>query len=443
MTVVFAIAEGYDLGVMANALAPIVGEFGLTPLMVGLVVSIFMWAGVLASPLAANFLDSFGRKPSIAFAAVTIAAGNLCWAFAPNIIVIIIGRLIMGGGVGMGMVAVTTYICEVAPVGSRGMYVAVEEFCLNIGILSGLAAGALIVGVKNDWRIMVGIGAVLPLICAIFAMTPCLPESPRYLQASGKIDEAREVLLDLLHGDEEEVDKAFAQWKEEARIGQNSMNWSSALGAFLGSHFRMAVAAIGMGIFFFAVGVNIIVNYAIPVLIKNGMSSKSAAFAMVLLGVTKTISVFPGVVLMDRWGRNPLLLCSACICTCGHIVVAYGNLVHLGAIWIAIGFGIFFLGFSFGIGPVYYVYVSEVFDNSIRSKGVSASFVVRGVVGAIWALLYPLVAASTGFSTAYFILAGCSASAFVFFWFFCPETLGVPLENINDVFNVQKKTSMI
>eukprot|EP00746_Dinoflagellata_sp_MGD_P002697 gnl/MRDRNA2_/MRDRNA2_105270_c0_seq1.p1 gnl/MRDRNA2_/MRDRNA2_105270_c0~~gnl/MRDRNA2_/MRDRNA2_105270_c0_seq1.p1 ORF type:complete len:470 (+),score=53.24 gnl/MRDRNA2_/MRDRNA2_105270_c0_seq1:139-1548(+) len=442
LTIVFSIAEGYDLGVMANALEPLKEEFRLNSLMVGVVVSSFLWIGVIVSPLTGSLLDSMGRKFCICIAAALTAAGNLCWAFAPNVWVIIIGRIIMGSGLGIGIPAVTTYMAEVAPVNQRGMYVAVEEVCLSAGILLGFLSGALIVGLENDWRIMVGIGAVLPTMCAIVAPTSYLVESPRFLQGIGRVEEARQVLLELL-GDEEEVDKAFAKWAEEAQIRQHGLGWSSALSAFCGSHFRASLAAIGLGFWFMAIGPSIVGNYSASVLVASGMSRKHAAYVVVLVGVTKLVFTFLPFFLMDRWGRRPLLLTSVIICGCGHAIVTYAIFNYMGGIWIALGFCVFVVGFSSGIGPVFYVYTGEVFDNSIRAKGVGVSFFVYRLTASIWVFLFPVLSAAAGYEVSYLLLAGFCALAFIYIWCFCLETLGVPLESINDIFQGQKHASKI
>jgi MFS family permease len=222
LTVIASLAEGYDMGIVANAIGPMKDAFGLDPIMIGLVVSSAAFAAMLASMPAGTLIDSHGRKPVIAISAALIFAGNLFWALAPNIIVLIIGRIILGSGIGVGIGAITVYMAEVAPTHQRGLYVSMEMLFLDVGILCGYAAGALLIGVRHDWRILVGLGAVLPLVIFIFALTPLLPESPRFLQAVGRVEEAREVLLDLLHGDEQEVDNAFAQWA--AMSSQKSMD---------------------------------------------------------------------------------------------------------------------------------------------------------------------------------------------------------------------------
>jgi len=222
---------------------------------------------------------------------------------------------------------------------------------------------------------------------------------------------------------------------------QKGMDWSAAMSAFVGSHSRPAIAGIGAGIFVMLSGIGVVLNYSVLVLAENGMSNKSAAFALVLIGAVKTGTlVLPTCFLLERCGRRPLLLISPIIMGCACVFIAYGIYVDLGGIWIAIGLGMMGVGFSAGIGPVVFVYVSEVFGNSTRAKGVSCSFFLARLIGALWVLIYPVLTASIGISMVFCIFAGCNACALVFIWFFCPETLGVSLEDMNGIFQDQKVT---
>merc|ERR1719160_1747629 len=129
------------------------------------------------------------------------------------------------------------------------------------------------------------------------------------------------------------------------------------------------------------------------------------------------------------------MLTSTVIMACGVGLAAFSVHAHLGGLWVAVGFITFAIGFSTGIAPVFYVYVAEVFDNSIRAKAVSFVFAVRGLVGAVIVLVFPALTAAWGTAEAYGMFAVINTCLFVFIWVFCPETLGVPLEEVNDIFN--------
>lgn len=439
MTVVFSLAEGYDIGVIANALGPIQEDFGLTPVELGIFASSLWWAATLSSAFTGSIIDFLGRKVGLAVSAGVLFAGNLCWTLAPNFIVSLTGRIIVGLGLGIGVATIAVYMAEVAPVHKRGFYVSMEGLFIEIGIVSGFAAGAFLVGMRHDWRYMVGIGMVLPLISFIAALTPCLPESPRWLQGNGRADEAREVLLDLLHGDESEVNLAFAKWEEEARSSKQGKDFASVVSCFFGSHSRVALAGIGTGIFFLGTGVTVLVAYSVELLSNNGMSPQIAGFAMACIGGMKICFLaLTTFVIMDRVGRRPLLILSAAIVSGACAFIGYGMYSKLGGTWIAVGFGIFQAGFAVGLGAASFAYMSEVFDNRTRGIGVSMGLTAARLVAATWVLIFPVMAASFGWATCFFLLAGIAACGVVFFWLCCPETSGVALEEVNALFQVKE-----
>merc|ERR1719463_233344 len=78
MTVVFSIAEGYDIGVIANALGPIQEDFDLTPMELGIFASSLWWAATLSSGFTGSIIDAFGRKVGLSLAAALLVAGSIC-----------------------------------------------------------------------------------------------------------------------------------------------------------------------------------------------------------------------------------------------------------------------------------------------------------------------------------------------------------------------------
>jgi len=96
----------------------------------------------------------------------------------------------------------------------------------------------------------------------------------------------------------------------------------------------------------------------------------------------------------------------------------------------AIGISFFAAAFSVGMGPATYVYMSEVFDNSLRAKGVGASFFFSRMVQALWLFAFPLMQPRIGLTGVFAILSFANVLCLAFYWLCCPETKGFSLENI-------------
>ena len=140
-----------------------------------------LFAGVLS--------DKIGRKKVILLADAIFSAGALTMAFAPQIWVLMLGRVIIGLGVGIASQAVPLYLSEVSPVEIRGRIVTA-----NIGALvfGQLMSSVLVLSIAPDWRVMLGVGAVpstLQFIGMLF-----LPESPRWLGKEGLSYEQEKVM---------------------------------------------------------------------------------------------------------------------------------------------------------------------------------------------------------------------------------------------------------
>lgn len=116
-------------------------------------------------------------------------------AVAPGYTILMIGRLFVGLGVGFGLAIDPLYIAEVSPAAHRGELVTRSEIALNMGIVLGFATGLLFYNMEDStqWRLMFACGAILPMI-VIYCAKTVMPESPRWLVANGRDNEAELVL---------------------------------------------------------------------------------------------------------------------------------------------------------------------------------------------------------------------------------------------------------
>ncbi|MEX1217415.1 MAG: MFS transporter, partial [Acidimicrobiales bacterium] len=182
---------GYDQGVIAGALGGIQKEFSAGTTMIQIITS-WVTLGALVGALAAGVLaDKLGRRVTILLAAVLFTIGALFEALAPGTAVLVIGRLIVGFGVGVASVAAPLYAAEQAPTHLRGRFVSTYQLAITIGIfIAYLVDQALI---NNDmWRVMLGVSAV-PAVLLFIVMFP-MPDSPRWFVKVGRRDDAIKAL---------------------------------------------------------------------------------------------------------------------------------------------------------------------------------------------------------------------------------------------------------
>ena len=212
---------GYDTGVVSGAMLKVREHFHLTPVYVELIVSVTI-AGAAISALAGGPLsDLFGRKPVLVLASFVFTLGAIVMSAAPTPLVLLVGRFIIGVGVGFAAMAVPMYIAESAPAAMRGKLVVVNilfvtggQFIATLidGAFSGLSLNIGWRSVSTDThctctslrcfpssqtpsflpRVMLGLAGVPSLI--MFMGMLFMPETPRWLVFHGKSTKARKIL---------------------------------------------------------------------------------------------------------------------------------------------------------------------------------------------------------------------------------------------------------
>ena len=123
---------GYDTGVVSGAMLKIKSDFHLSAVYQELIVSMTIAGAAIAALVAGPLSDLLGRKPVLVTASFVFTLGAVVMSAAPKPVVLLIGRFIVGVGVGMAAMAVPMFISESAPVAVRGKLVVV-----NIAFVTG------------------------------------------------------------------------------------------------------------------------------------------------------------------------------------------------------------------------------------------------------------------------------------------------------------------
>src|SRR5690349_3715553 len=178
---------GYDQGVISGALDFIKTDFGLSSFMTEVVTS-WVTLGALVGALVAGMLaDRLGRKNTGVLAGILFCAGAAISALAPGTAVLVVGRFVVGFGVGVASVAAPLYAAEMAPKASRGRYVSTYQLAITVGILIAYIVDDVLSRSAN-WRLMLG-GAAVPGFLLIVVML-AMPETPRWLMRAGRREDA-------------------------------------------------------------------------------------------------------------------------------------------------------------------------------------------------------------------------------------------------------------
>ena len=180
---------GYDTGVISGALIFIRTQFGLSTFQQELVVSVVLVGAATGALSGGRLADLFGRRFMLIVTALIFVAGAIVCAAAPSLNFLVIGRLIVGLGIGFATSTVPIYISEVSPPQARGWQVSLFQLAITIGILAAYVVDYIYTQ-SGGWRWMLGIAVVPGAILGLGMIG--MPESPRWLAEHGESDRRAE-----------------------------------------------------------------------------------------------------------------------------------------------------------------------------------------------------------------------------------------------------------
>ena len=419
---------GYDTGVISSALPFLKNEFHLSVLMQGVLTATALGGAALGAIVAGDLSDRFGRKPVILVVAVIFLVGALVSAAATVMSVLLIGRALVGIGIGVTSMLTPMYLAETAPKERRGALVSLNQLMITTGILASYIVGYLLAGQAN-WRWMLGLGA-LPGAVLFVGMLP-LPESPRWLAGHGRLDAARESLL-VLRGRNSDVSEEFAELRSDLQQDSRQARVAKFTALRLD---RPLIVGIGLAVFQQITGINTVIYFAPAIFKAAGLGSDaSTILATAGIGAVNVLVTLLAIRLIDHVGRRVLLLVGLAGMATSLAVLGLGFLIGGGGQalgWItALSLASYVGFFAVGLGPVFWLLISEIFPLAVRGRGISAATFANWASNLGVALTFLLLIDRLGPAGTFFTYAVMSVAAWVFTNALVPETKGKSLEQI-------------
>ncbi len=414
---------GFDTVVISGTTAALTQAYSLTPRLLGATVASAIVGTVFGAMLAGFPGDRFGRRDSLRVMAVLYLLSALGCAFAWNWPSLVIFRFIGGLGIGGSSVLGPMYIAEIAPAQWRGRLVGLFQFNVVFGILvayfSNYAIGLAHLGAL-EWRWQLGIAAVPA--AAFLLLLFRIPRSPRWLVKKARVEEARAVLHEI--GDEN-VEQELGEIIQSVHLERGQQNEP----LFARKYLFPIFLAVTIGMFNQLSGINAILYYLNFIFARAGYSQLSGNLQAVAIGATNLIFTVVAMAVIDRLGRKTLLLIGSvgmAICLAGVAQIFFTGQREGFLVWLLVGFIAFF---AFSQGAVIWVYLSEVFPNTVRAKGQSLGSFSHWFMNALISFTFPQMAASSGAYPFVFFAAMMVVQFFVVLFLY-PETKGVTLEQM-------------
>ncbi|KAJ6774874.1 SUGAR TRANSPORT PROTEIN 11 [Salix purpurea] len=369
-------------------------------------------AALVASFFSSTVTRLFGRKISMLFGGLVFLLGAIINGAAVNVAMLIIGRLLLGIGVGFANQSVPIYLSEMAPAKIRGALNIGFQMAITIGILAAnlINYGTAQIKEGYGWRISLGLAAVPALMITVGSFF--LPDTPNSILERGHPEESKRMLQKIRGTDN--VEAEFQDLVDATEAAKKQLT-----------------------------GINVIMFYA-PVLFKTlGFGDDAALMSAVITGVVNLVSTLVSVHSADRFGRRILFLEGGVQMIISQILVGIMIAVNFGTQGVgelpkgSANLVLFFIcayvaAFAWSWGPLGWLVPSEICPLEIRSAGqainVSVNMFFTFVIGQFF--LSMLCHMKFGL---FLFFAGFVVLMTIFVYFFLPETKNVPIEEMNRV----------
>jgi MFS transporter, putative metabolite:H+ symporter len=402
--------DSWDSVVIAYTLPVLVGQWGLSALQAGSLISAGYGGQFVGAILFGSLAERYGRLPILKLLVLVMSVLAIVCAMAGSYEQLITFRLLQGLAIGGALPVAISYINEIAPTATRGRFFGTFQFLMVSGFgLAALFSAWLIPAF--GWRIMFGLGAA-PLLLLPFTLT--LPESPRWLAARGRGDEAARSLEKLGSGALPAADTRPPIAGGGARMPfamlfARDVRNTSIVTALL--WFLTSLVSFGLVTWIPSIYVG---TFKIPVaeaLRYNAIVAMSIFILPIILRQT-----------IDRIGRRPLPMLGTAI---GGIALFVMIFIDLDAtVWL-VGLAIVGqIGISIG-SMVLWPSTAEIYPTRIRSLALGTSSSVARGASMLTPLLVGGVLQATGSVTLVFLVFGLASMSVALLWRFgVRETAG-------------------
>jgi sugar porter (SP) family MFS transporter len=306
--------------------------------------------------------------------------------------------------------------------------VSFNQFAITIGIVLAYIFDYLLVGLgENSWRYMLAVPAIFGLVYLVFLILK-FPESPRWLLAHGRKEEAVKVLTSL--GGQTLVDEELPEM-EFALIAEAKKEKMSVSELFKGKTGKIVLIGTLIAAFQQITGINAVIMFAPDIFQAAGSAKGDSLMMSMVVGMVNFLMTILALWLVDKKGRKTLLLWGAVgmFLSLLYLTVEFAKPVQNGA-GVLIALLVYISFFAASFAPVMWVIISEIYPNRIKGVAMSFSTAVSWLCTFLTVYFAPVIHGTLGLEYLFGIFGFFSVIAFVFVKFWIPETKGKTLEQI-------------
>eukprot|EP00752_Nemacystus_decipiens_P014536 g12945.t1 len=438
---------GFDTVVINGGIDDITAAYGLSSFNKGLTVTSALIGTILGALAVGKPTDRYGRKPVMMVLAVLFTVSAIGSAVAWDWSSLLFFRFIGGLGIGGASVVSPMYICEIAPAAKRGRLGMLAQFNIVLGILIAFLSNFIIAKIgfgidgADNWRWMLGV-ETLPALAYLLLLF-AIPESPRWLVGQSRDDQARDVLARVGTDNDRPIDEELQAIQQS--LAQEREGLKDHL--FQARYLKPILLAFMIAAFNQLSGINAVLYYATSIFTSAGFGEQASLLNGVGLGLANLVFTTAAMFAIDRFGRKTLMLVGSAgyILTLGITAGVFftqsqlvendaGEMVRqitspTAGMVVFVSLCLFIASHAFGQGSVIWVFIGEVFPNSVRGRGQAFGCLIHWVFAAAISLTFPIFAdAAGGWVFAFFGL--CMVGQLAWVLLAMPETRNISLEEI-------------
>jgi SP family sugar porter-like MFS transporter len=416
---------GFDISVISGTIPFIQEVFGLNEAMKGWVVSSALIGCIIGASFSGQLGDKFGRKKVLLVTSILFAVSAIGSGVANSIPTFVLYRILGGLAVGGASVLAPMYIAEVSPAHLRGRMVSINQLTIVIGISLAYYSNWFLLEIgENAWRWMFAAEAV-PSLLFFFALF-IVPESPRWLVARNRENDAKQVLTKVAGTD-------FARFElseiKASLVGNEKRGTLKQL--FKKKYSFILFLGIFLAVFQQWSGINVIFFYAPDIFAKANLGVDAALFQTTLIGLMNIVFTILAMRVIDKMGRKLLMLIGAAGMAVCYIVIGYLFQIGRTEDWLLLTFIIITPAFfAFGLGPTVWVVLSEIFPNKIRGVAMSVATLSLWIACYLLTLTFPVFVELFNASNTFWLYAVICIIGFLVILKYLPETKGISLEQL-------------
>jgi sugar porter (SP) family MFS transporter len=430
---------GYDWVVIGGAKPFYECYFHLdSPSLEGWAMSCALIGCLIGAVTSGVMSNRFGRKRLLTLAALVFAVSSLGTGLAAHFIVFVTWRMLGGFAIGLASGVSPMYIAEISPAHLRGRLVSLNQLAIVFGILLaqivnwliarpvplGATAHEILLSWNGQWgwRWMFAVTAVPSIL--FLAATFLVPESPRWLAAKGRDQQALRV-LERLGG------RVYAKHVMNDFVSSQLQPDRPMLSElFSPGMAKVLLLAVVLAVLQQWCGINVIFNYAQEIFAAAGYQVSDMLFNIVITGAVNVVFTLVALAAIDRYGRRFLLLTGVSGLVILYTILGILYRLHMQGKPMLVLVLAAIACYAMSLAPATWVVIAEIFPNRIRSSAMSVAVTALWTACFLLTYTFPLLNKALGAAGTFWTYAAICLAGFIFLYLRLPETRGKTLEEI-------------